>query len=450
VVNPIDIRISEEQIRVVNNLEGVVYRPDLLPPELWKEERWLKVDLNKDGKWKRPYSHNGAFHGIPSKCGCDQMEFHDWQKHHNQRTLHEVLEQPPKGKAGIALYGSLFAIDADEVIDPKTRTLIEPTVLRVIHYLKTPVYLSQSGVSLHLLCKSDIPNLIVPDKNLAFKVTAGGSGQLLGANYPSFCAFTGFRLDQFPYREIATITPEKWEWLERQLWTHKPTRSISRTVPRTKTAPKRARTARTDDYFGREWKGAKDYLGRLYAWKWDTIRGFRKGNSTDHSLWNQYWLRAYWRYAVNPNVKEAVEFSKAFQRHFDNNAPPWIRLQKSNWHDHGWYQNVCLQAMEHVFLDSPEEEEARTPYGEKATTYLDHFTSTFVSPRAWLILSHAIRYARGRDEVTLSDTELGLMVGVTPKTVREMKKELRQHSCIELPPSKPQKYIFRPDAPCGT
>jgi hypothetical protein len=291
---------------------------------------------------------------------------------------------------------------------------------------------------------------VVPSKPLSFRQTEGKSGEWLGANSPSFVAITGVQLPEYARPNVAVLTEEKWKWLEPQLWTRKPSRSTSRTVTQTKTAPGRARTARTDVYFGREWKGAEDYLRRLYAWKWQTIRGFHKGNSTDHSLWNQYWLRAYWKYAVNPNVKDMVKFSKEFQRHFDNNAPDWIRLQKSNWHDHGWHQNQCLEAIGHVDGTSDDEDEARIPYGEKATTYLDHFTSSYVSPTAWLMMSHAIRYARGRDEVKLSDTELGAMVGVTPGWVREMKKELRKHSCIEIPPSKPQKYIFRPDAPCST
>ena len=87
----------------------------------------------------------------------------------------EVLSSEPWRKGGIHARDMLHVIDIDGVL--KNRVLTEPTVLRVIEYLESSVYLSQSGDSLHIPVISKNPNLVVPPTNR--DVTNFSSGRSL-------------------------------------------------------------------------------------------------------------------------------------------------------------------------------------------------------------------------------------------------------------------------------
>ena len=103
--------------------------------------------------------------------------------------------------------------------------------------------------------------------------------------------------------------------------------------------------------------------------------------------------------------------------------------------------------MEDVTSDSDDEDDGDE---DIATKYLDHLSKTFVTPVATKMLCQIIAEAKGRKSVRITDEDLAGMIGVSPGWVREMKKEWRKHFCIHIPRSTPQKYIFRPDAPCST
>ena len=249
-VNTIDIRssfLTEELVSIVNNLQGVIHNPQLLPPELQELPHWLKVKEVTGKGWKQPYFYDETYGYYAKDCDCDKRELHQWNSPQNQDTMQKVLSSAPWGKGGFHARDELHVIDFDGVI--KDRVLIEPTVLRVIEYLETPVYLSSSGTGLHLPLISKNPNLEVPSKPLRFRETTGKSGEWLGANFPSFVAFTGVQLPQFSQSHIAELTDEKLEWLRKTLWKNRP--STNHTTPTiSKASDRRARIPQTDVFSG--------------------------------------------------------------------------------------------------------------------------------------------------------------------------------------------------------
>jgi len=284
-------------------------------------------------------------------------------------------------------------------------------------------------------------------------VNAGKTGEWMGGNKPGYIAVTGVPVPDYAERPVVEMSDEQWQWLLEKLWQHTPLKpSSSSSKSRVATTDTSTTTGRAQEpqseLFEVEWKASPlNYVQRLYGWKQNTIKGMTQGNVKDHSLWNQYWLRAYFMYAKDWNNNEALRLSREFESYFDNHAPEgiWYERRKK---PESWHRWQVLQANQHAedTRRKQDRRSQRTPSQDLEKNLLRWLGRRWVSHTARAILNHLVYLTDGQDRYTIGDEELGMMLGLSKSTIYRCRRdELPGYDVVEVQKTKPVTYVFHFD-----
>lgn len=433
--------VSKELVAIATNLQGTIHKPERLPVALRNLKHWLKVEQNNKGAWKKPFQ---IWNGKPNP--------YNWKVSSGQRSLGEVLEQVPKGKAGFHARGNLAVIDFDDVIDPYSYELTEPIVQNVIDHLGTPVYLSSSGRGLHipLLLDDGFEITDAPSKKLSYRIRECKSGEFLGGNYDSFVAFTGVVLPPYSDSHIAIVNHENWNWLREVLWSKEPSTPledrpvlVASSLPRYTDKPKTP-----DEPFGIKWK--PNYRAHVKnLWDWREPQGMR---DKSQSGWSWQWLLAYFRGAESATWDGAVELSIRVEGYFDKKAPARLKYQRVK-HLHKWHEANADNALRKLFdngdlvLLTRGEKLGKTPAEDQILQANQHLRSCKMKPAAKIVFLEIISCAGGRERVLITNRELAERARVGVATVKRAKNEFSKHECLEI--TRNNLYHLKLDRPCN-
>jgi len=433
---------SKELVEIATSLKGAIYEPDRLQSELRNAKHWLKVEQNEKGMWKKPFHY---WNGKPNP--------YNWQVSLGQRGLDEVLGQLPEGKAGFHARNNLAVIDLDDVIDPRSLELREPIVQIVIDYLKTPVYLSSSGRSLHIpfFIEDSFSITDAPGRNLSYRQTDGKSGQFLGGNYPSFVAFTGVALPKYADSHVVEVNEEMWNWIRETLWSKESSMEPPKLsgTPVKESHPRHTVKSQTaDSPFGIKWK--PNYLAHVKnLLNWREPQGMA---DKSHSGWSWQWLLAYFRGAESATWDGAVELSKRFEGYFDRKAPTKLKYQRAK-HPRKWHEANADNALRKLFdngdlvLLTRGEKLGKTPAEDQILQANQHLRSCKMKPAAKIVFLEIVSWAGGRERVLITNRELAERARVGVATVKRAKNEFSKHECLEI--TRNNLYHLKLDRPCN-
>ena len=375
----------------------------------------------------------------------------DWNDAGNQVSLYEAVDR--HRLAGLYARDHIHVIDFDGVIDPDTGVLTEPLVNEVLQKLNTYSSYSRSGTGLHVFLRSNSSRLPIPSRNLSFRENAGKTGQWMGGDKPGYIAVTGVPVPAYAKRPVVEMTDEQWEWLCVKLWKRtpssnsSPSKVSSRNPAHAPTTASRAQEPRSE-LFGVKWESKSlNYIRRVCGWNWKTIKGMTQGNVKDHSLWNQYVLRAYFLHVKEWNNRDALRLSREFESYFDNHAPEGIWYERSK-KSELWHRGQVLEANQHA-EDTRRKHgrrSQRTPSQDLEKDLLRWLGRRWVSHTARGMLNHLVYLADGQDRYTIGDEELGMMLGLSKSTINRCRRdELPGYDVVEVQKTKPVTYVFHFD-----
>ncbi len=413
--------ITRELFDLVRSLEGSIHKPSSLPQDLKDMKRWLKVEQNDNGKWKKPFWYEG-----------DKKQVTWSQLETSQRDLYTVLDQEPLNKAGFWAKKQLCVIDIDDVIDPITLSLKEPKIIDLITDMRLTVYLSSSGRGLHIPFRLPEELLFpdVPSKNLNYRETEGGTGQFLGGAYASFVAFTGVAVPPYHLPTLPEINRLEWQYIREFLWSKgageelteplEPIRLVQPVDTPQARAPRESEAK--DSPFGIEWK--PNYLPKVKS----MLAGFddsMKSYEQDISSQCVHWVSIYIRGATHWTYDRAVLLSMQVEGKCLAKNP--TRKKKSRkWHEEKVISRIQKFSDANLLVyRNKHDREGKMPFDELQRQASNYALATKMKATTQKVFLTIVALSQGRSKFKIFDSIVADNSDVHRTTVVRVKKELK-------------------------
>jgi len=421
--------ITRELFDLVRSLDGSIHKPSSLPQDLKDMKRWLKVEQNDNGKWKKPFWYEG-----------DKKQVTWSQLETSQRDLYTVLDQEPLNKAGFWAKKQLCVIDIDDVIDPITLSLKEPKIIDLITDMRLTVYLSSSGRGLHIPFRLPEELLFpdVPSKNLDYRETEGGTGQFLGGAYASFVAFTGVAVPPYDLPRLLEINRLEWQYIREFLWPKgageeltEPLEPVSLVQPVDNPKTRAPREIEPEEPpFGIKWK--PNYQTHVKA----VLTGFndeREGIDTSISGRCFQWIGLYMRGSEHPTLVGAEKFSKQVEGFYRSKQSKPRKKKLDSWHKTNVWKvtNDLFKDKRFRYLD-PGERESKMPFDELKLQAFNYAQGTNMKPSTQKVFLRIVALSQGRSRFKLKDMRVAENSGMHRDTVIQAKKELNNGDFLKI------------------
>ena len=420
--------ITEELAELTEGLEGVIYEPRSLPQELREMPVWMKVALNDRGQWKKPCVE---FRG--------KLSSRNWQLSSYHLALDEVLKQQPAGKAGFYARDRLCVIDLDDVIDPVTRQLKEPKILVLQNTLKASVYLSSSGIGVHIPFRLQKGVKIdPPGKNLSFRDTEGKSGQFLGGKFKSFVAFTGVAVPRYDYGWLIEITQDEWNYIREFLWSvetidhhTEPLEPTPLALPVSTPQERSPREPEPNETpFGIKWKSnfRQAAINKLAGWS-------DRPNDGDESPSGEVfsWLMFYWKAVEEPDWDEAFDLSVRAEGFYLSKQIPGNRetAKGRDWHEYNVNKSLRFRtdksSDERMVFRAKGEKYGKTQQEDRMLEAVNYVQAKKMEKRDCVFFLEVIGQSEGRNSFRLPDGVIVERTSLSESSVTRAKNSFRDN-----------------------
>ena len=343
-------------------------------------------------------------------------------------------------RIGLVVPDGWAIFDIDNVRDPYTRK-IKPEVEELIRRLNTVVWISSSGQGLHVFVRLR-PHGDLPDRTKFTNLAYSGGTKTSEIKKPNtFVALTfeplpGYSADEKQVQLLAEDVEHSLLGSE-NVATFPPSARTSETA-----YAEHRHTLERSSRFIRErfFKGYTNggYIWRLLRFNGNQTKPFMDDPSklTDHSQWNILLLSDYFRRVPDANHKDALELSKAFERH-------WLKYSP---HDRGhcvkpdsWHKNQAATQCDYA-KEIAREKRSKIDYPDEVVTALlkivQETSNPLLTKNEVLFLNAVARQIQqnGNTSVKISIRDMATLTQICPSAVSSAKNAIinRSFSWLEI------------------